>query len=93
MKISGLSLLVLLLSTGSSFAGSRPFTPALSCRAVSSMVQRSGAVLLSTGPGLFDRYVTGQSQCASGYALVPSWVKSADNSACFVGYTCGYPEY
>jgi hypothetical protein len=69
-------------------ADNKVFTPALSCRAVADKVARSGAVLLAAGGGRFDRYVIDQSRCALGEAITPAWVRSADNSSCFIGYTC-----
>jgi hypothetical protein len=69
-------------------AQSRPDTNRLSCAAAQALVTRSGAVVLSTGPSLFDRYVISRAYCPSTDRTEPAFVPTTDNRQCFVGHTC-----
>jgi hypothetical protein len=88
MKRFGLTLVALVATSSGGFAEIRPFTPSLACRTIAKAVAAGGGVWLSTGRGRFDRYVANQSECARKEQITPAWVPSADNSNCFVGYTC-----
>jgi hypothetical protein len=84
----------LMLMTVAVLAGSitaaeaRPDTLKMSCSQASALVQARGGVVLDTGPSVYDRYVRAQNFCASSEGLTPSWVMTADNPQCFVGYRC-----
>lgn len=81
-------LIALIATSSGGLAENRAFAPALSCRVIANTVASSGAVVLGAGGDSFDRYVSDQSQCALGEVIAPAWVRSADSSSCFVGYTC-----
>jgi hypothetical protein len=66
----------------------RPYTPTLPCKAVAEMVRARGAVVLSTGPTTYDRYVRDRSFCQVSETLEPAWVRASDSGQCFIGYTC-----
>lgn len=83
--------LVLALAFGITPAAARPDTLAMSCAQTASLVNAQGAVLLGTGPNLFDRYVREQRFCSGFEQLKPEWVKTRDNPQCFIGYTCYVP--
>src|SRR3954471_17079990 len=59
-----------------------------SCAAAQAIVTKAGAIVLGTGPSLFDRYVTSRAYCTSGDLTEPAFVPTADNHQCWVGYTC-----
>ena len=80
----------ILLSQATAFA--MPSTLDMSCRQVASLVSSKGAVVLSTGPGLFDRYVNGQVYCGEGLIAMPAWIPTKDSAQCYVGYTCTVPS-
>jgi hypothetical protein len=88
MRGSGLALAILFAASSAASAANRAFTPALACRAIANIVARDGAVVLGAGGGEFDRYVSDDSHCALGEAITPAWVRAADNSSCFIGFTC-----
>ena len=73
--------------------GGRPYTPRMSCAAAHALVARSGAIVLGTGPDLYDRYVSGGGSCSIDLVAKPAFVPSADNPQCMVGYTCEKPEW
>ncbi len=66
----------------------RPDTTRMSCEAARALVQRSGAIVLTTGPGLYDRYVSHRGFCTPSEDTEPAFVRSGDRSQCLVGYTC-----
>jgi formate dehydrogenase assembly factor FdhD len=52
------------------------------------IIQQQGSVILSTGPGLFDRYVANRSHCGLGQETQTAFVPTADSKDGFVGYRC-----
>ncbi|MFG1463290.1 hypothetical protein V5F77_10330 [Xanthobacter sp. DSM 24535] len=85
-------LSLMLLCAGISAAAARPASYTMACASVAGLVNSRGAVLLSTSPTTFDRYVRDITFCMPGEALRPQWVRSRDNPQCFIGYTCYEPE-
>jgi hypothetical protein len=73
-------------------AQARPDTLALSCREAAALVNRGGAVVLGTGPNIYDRYVREIRFCSGAEQLKAEWVKTRDNPQCFIGYTCYVPS-
>ncbi|MDI4655789.1 hypothetical protein [Xanthobacter autotrophicus] len=73
-------------------AQARPNTLALSCREAAALVNGSGAVVLGTGPNIYDRYVSQIRFCSGAEQLKAEWVKTRDNPQCFIGYTCYVPS-
>ena len=73
-------------------AQARPDTLALSCEEAAGLVTRSGAIVLGTGPNIYDRYVSQIRYCSGAEQLKAEWVKTRDNPQCFVGYTCYVPS-
>jgi hypothetical protein len=69
-------------------AAKRPYSPALACKALQGLVAERGAVVISTGPNTYDRFVRDARNCQSGEVTKPAWIPSADRPECFVGYTC-----
>ena len=80
--------LALITSVSSVQAQQGPFTPSLPCRQVQQIVFASGAVVLSTGPHTYDRYVRDRSFCLIDEYLEPVWVPARDTPQCPVGYRC-----
>jgi hypothetical protein len=66
----------------------RPDTRAMSCQQAAGLVARSGAIVLSTGPDLYDRYVARETFCAAGYFGRPAFVPTRDRPQCPIGYYC-----
>ncbi len=83
---------VLALSAGCLLATAaearRPFAPAMSCAALRSLVEERGAVVISTSPTTYDRFVADSRSCERTQRLEPAWIRSADQADCGVGYTC-----
>lgn len=70
------------------FAQVRPDTTKMSCKAAANLVRSRGAVVLSTGPTTYDRYVASDGFCQSDEITRPAFVPAADNQQCFIGYYC-----
>lgn len=86
VRISALCLAM--ASTGTALAQARPDTMRMSCAAAAEMVRRAGAIVLSSGPNIYDRYVVSQGFCPKEEATVPTWVPAGDNPNCFIGFVC-----
>lgn len=69
-------------------ASARPFAPSMTCDAAAGLVAGQGAVVLSTSPTTYDRYVRGYGFCAHGEYLERAFVQTRDAPACLIGYTC-----
>ena len=82
-----LAALCLLIPTIAS-AQPRLDSTRLSCGQVAAIVQSRGAVVIGTGPYIYDRYVSGAQFCVRPEIIVPAWINTADTVQCFVGYQC-----
>ena len=69
-------------------ASARPFTPGMSCGAAASIVAQNGAIVLSTSPTTYDRYVADRRFCSYGEHIEPAYVQTRDTASCLIGYTC-----
>ncbi|MDB5650399.1 MAG: hypothetical protein JWL62_1919 [Hyphomicrobiales bacterium] len=68
MKLKSLSataICVAYLWSASVLAQGRPDTLRMSCGTAAALVKRSGAIVLGTGPDIFDRYVSSHAYCDS----------------------------
>ena len=81
-------LIALFSVAGAGAASAETYTPALTCRSVETIVARSGAAVLYTGDGEYDRYHASQNQCERDEESRPGYARAADNASCFVGYYC-----
>lgn len=64
----------------------------LSCAQAAALIQNKGAVVFSTSPTAYDRYVRDRSFCLYDQQLKAEWVPTRDAKQCFVGYTCYEPS-
>jgi hypothetical protein len=60
----------------------------MSCASARSLVSTRGAVVLGSGPDIYDRYVATQGFCQRDEMTKPGWVATSDTRQCFVGYVC-----
>ncbi len=72
-------------------ASARPNTTQMSCAEAQSLVQRNGAIVMSTGRHTFDRFVADRRYCQFNEVLERQFVPTADKRHCFVGYRCVAP--
>ncbi|MFG1319037.1 hypothetical protein [Xanthobacter autotrophicus] len=89
--LSAVSLLTALAASPIE-AQARPDTLALSCEEAAALVTKNGAIVLGTGPNIYDRYVSQIRYCSGAEQLKAEWVKTRDNPQCFIGYTCYVPS-
>ncbi|MCB4768984.1 hypothetical protein LGR54_10245 [Ancylobacter sp. Lp-2] len=87
MRTFLLSLPFVLLAS-SAFAQSMPNSLNMTCTATSNLVRQHGAVVIGTGPNIFDRYVANQRYCNVQQVTTPVWLQTSDNPQCFIGYRC-----
>jgi hypothetical protein len=91
--IKGLAAcLVLCAASPCCFAQGRPDTTKMSCKAANSLVTRQHAIVLSTGPTTYDRYVASDAYCQRDEDGRAAFVPSADNPQCFIGFYCVRPS-
>lgn len=69
-------------------AQGRPDTTAMTCAEASALVARAGAVVMSTGPFTYARFVRYGGFCPLPETTRPSWETTRDDPKCFVGYVC-----
>ncbi|WP_096172800.1 hypothetical protein [Cohaesibacter sp. ES.047] len=87
------ALAVTLVASGAqASADARVDSQKMSTSALQELIQDRGAVILTTGEDLFDRYVASKSECLIGESTERAYVPTADSSSAFVGYTCVSPD-
>lgn len=86
-----LSLLALTCASPA-FAQSRPDSLGMTCAQARALVARHGAVVLGTGPMVYDRFVADRRFCPPGDATRPATVQTRDTPYCPVGGTCFQPQ-
>ena len=86
-------LLVLTAAAGSALADPRPNTTAMTCVAAAQKIAAHGAVVMETGPALFDRFVASRAFCTSSETTEPAFVTTRDNPSCMIGYRCKEVSY
>lgn len=75
----------LLAATAVPAAGQgRPDVRQMSCGEVQSLIARRGAVVLTTGPHLYDRYVAGNRFCTHPEVATPVRVRTRDTDRCII---------
>ncbi|MCS0495513.1 hypothetical protein [Ancylobacter mangrovi] len=79
------------LAASPALAQSMPNSLDLSCAAAFDMVRQKGAVVMATGPNIYDRYVSDQRYCGLAETTFPVWIQTSDMKQCFVGYRCREP--
>lgn len=88
MTRTALALIMTACLAAPAAAQSRPDTLTMSCAQAQAMVNKAGAIVLGTGPNVYDRYVKDQLFCGPGEIARPEFVRSKDQAACMVGYLC-----
>jgi hypothetical protein len=69
-------------------AQGRPSTTAMSCAQAQASVRAAGAIVLGTGPDLYDRYVISRAYCTPSERTQPAWAPTRDDRQCFIGFRC-----
>jgi hypothetical protein len=69
-------------------AQSRPDSLTMTCEQASALVRSRGAIVLGTGPNVFDRYVANGRFCTFPDVAEPAWVTTRDKRQCMVGFRC-----
>ena len=80
------SLIALIATTAA--VAARPSTLGMSCQQAQNLVATQGAVVMTTGPHTFQRFVS-----SAGYCKIAEWAEPAsaptkDARHCPLGYTC-----
>jgi hypothetical protein len=60
----------------------------MTCAAARGIVAAQGAVVLRTGPTIYDRYVRDSSFCELQEMVWPVWMRTTDTDQCPIGDVC-----
>lgn len=83
----GAAAAMLLLAAGPALA--RPDVSRMSCAQAQALIEQSRAIVVTTGPTTYDRYVSGYRYCEPFERFAhPAYVRTQDNQSCQIGYTC-----
>jgi hypothetical protein len=72
----GLAALLAVTVAGSALA--RPDTRAMTCAQTRSLIERSGAIVLTTGSQTYDRFVGSRAMCDHPYVPTVTYVRTRD---------------
>ncbi len=86
--MAAIAAIAVLGMPGIALAQGRPDSLQMSCEAARRLVSERGAIVLGTGPDLYDRYVASQGFCQRDEQTTPVWLRTANSSQCFIGYRC-----
>ncbi len=76
------------VASGDALAQARPDTATMRCADVQRLVTSRGSVVLSTGPFVYDLYVSNGAQCPSNRGAIYAYERTADDAQCRIGYRC-----
>ncbi|MCJ2079749.1 hypothetical protein [Methylobacterium sp. J-090] len=79
---------LLLVSASAAVAQARLATPDMTCAEAAGLVTRTGAIVLTTGPFTYDRFVRDGGFCPLPTVPKPAFELTRDVPRCFLGYTC-----
>jgi hypothetical protein len=77
-----------ILIASATLAEARPNSLAMSCASTRGLVQNTGAIVIGTGPNLYDRFVMDAGYCTLTQKAEPAWIATADEPECLVGRRC-----
>lgn len=66
----------------------RPDTLTMTCQQVGALVRARGAIVLGTGPNIFDRYVADGRFCSLNEVAAPSPLRTRDAARCLSANRC-----
>jgi hypothetical protein len=87
LKSAALSL-VICLSATAAVAQGRPNSLNMTCGQARQLVLSQGAVVIGTGPNIYDRFVRDGGFCQVGEYPSAAWLTTRDNPQCVVGFRC-----
>ncbi|MCJ8142154.1 hypothetical protein MKI84_04425 [Ancylobacter sp. A5.8] len=85
---TALLVLPLALMAAPAMAQSMPNSLNMTCASARELVRREGAVVIGTGPVIYERYVANRGYCTVGQQTEPAWVQTADQEQCYIGSRC-----
>ena len=89
LRTLGFALTALIAATSTASAAPRPDVSQMSCAQAQSLIRQQGAVVATTGPQTYRRFVSDIRFCDAGnHYLHPAFTPTADDRSCYVGYTC-----
>lgn len=74
-------------------AAQRPDTRRMTCAQVNRLVQQYGAVVMTTGPHTFQRFVANWGYCDRWQEIWPEYAPTLDTPQCVVHWICREPFF
>ncbi len=88
MKAALSMILLAALSVPAAAQQPRPSVDRMTCAQAAGLVAASGAIVLSTGPYTYNRFVAHVGHCLRGEMIEPTWVTTRDAPQCYIGFIC-----
>lgn len=85
---TALGAVLVALAAAPAAAQGRPDTAAMTCAQAQGVVRSAGAIVLSAGPNIYDRFVASRAFCTPSEVVKPAWAPTRDDRQCFIGYRC-----
>ena len=89
-RLIGLAILAALACP--SVCHARPSTTTMSCGQAAATVAKAGAIVLTTGPNTYERFVASNAECLPGEITEAAQAPTTDSPSCTVGYVCKQRE-
>ncbi len=86
----GVAIAVVVAAGGTVLA--RPSTLELTCQGARHLVAAHGALVMTTGPGTYERIMANYGQCLAGETSRTFVAPTLDDPRCLVGYYCAPVE-
>lgn len=93
LAVAALSALLLMTLAAPPAFAQRPDLRQMTCAQAQNLVARRGAVVMTTGPHTYDRFVAGPRWCDHWETVRPAQVRTRDSNSCIVGYLCETPLF
>lgn len=75
-------------ASAASSVAARPSTTTMTCGQAAATVAKAGAIVLTTGPTTYERFVATSAKCLQGELTEPATAPTTDSESCPVGYVC-----
>jgi hypothetical protein len=85
---TALLVLPLMVLASSAMSQTRSDSLTMSCANARQLVSQRGAVVVGTGPYIYDRFVAHAGYCEITQTAEPAWVPTADDRQCPIGQRC-----
>lgn len=87
-RAAGAAIAMLAMGAAGSALAARPDTRDMTCDQATTLVRQYKAIVFTTGPHLYDRYVSSEAACGASRRAIASTAPTMDMQSCRIGYRC-----